>query len=47
MPRKSDDGPKSSLARYAFGYSNEKPDAVFWAIIALMLLYVVCKFATL
>lgn len=47
MPRTPDGGPKSSLARYAFGWSDQKPDMTFWAIVASMFLYVVYKFATL
>ncbi len=46
MPR-TPGGPKSPLARYAFEWSDEKPDKTFWAIVALMFLYVVYKFATL
>lgn len=47
MPRTSDDGPRSPLARYAFGWSTKKPDATFWAVVAGMLMYVVYRFATL
>ena len=44
MP-KSDDGPRSELARYAYGYSNEKPGVVYWLIVAAMFGYVAVRFA--
>lgn len=44
---KIDDGPKSQLARYAFGWSDEKPGATFWLIVAAMFAYVVYRFATM
>lgn len=37
-------GPKSSLARYAYGYADEKPGAAFWVIHAVMIVYVVAAF---
>lgn len=36
-----DEGPKSKLACYAYGYSDEKPGAVFWLIYAAMIAFVV------
>lgn len=30
------EGPKSELARYAFGYSDKKPSVAFWVIQAVM-----------
>lgn len=45
MPRTPE--PKSELARYAFGNSDQKPGVTYWAIIAFMILYVVYRFATL
>lgn len=39
--------PKSELARYAFGYSDEKPGVSFWVIMGGMLVYVIYRFATL
>jgi uncharacterized membrane protein len=34
--RRNQDGPKSELARYAFGYSDKKPSVTFWVIQAAM-----------
>ena len=34
-------GPKSELARYAFGYSDKKPGWTYWGIIAAMVLVIV------
>lgn len=39
------DGPRSSFARYAFGWSDKKPDWVDWAIIGGMVAYIVYRFA--
>jgi hypothetical protein len=47
MFRDPADGPRSQLARYAFGWSDEKPDAIFWLIIGCMFAYVVYRFATM
>lgn len=33
--------PASDLARYAFGYSDRKPGATYWAILGLMAVVVV------
>ncbi len=33
-------GPKSQFARYAYGYSNEKPHWSFWAIYAGMIAFI-------
>lgn len=35
--------PKGELARYAFGYSDEKPGAAFWIILVIMTGYVMYK----
>lgn len=35
-----DKGPRSALARYAFGYSNKKPGAAFWLIHAAMVAFI-------
>ncbi len=40
-------GPRSDFARYAFGWSDKKPDKVFWLIIGGMCAYVVYRFATM
>lgn len=32
-------GPKSDLARYAFGYSDKKPGKLFWVIHAGLVLF--------
>jgi hypothetical protein len=39
-----DKGPRSELARYAFGYSDEKPSLTYWLIIAAMFGYVGVRF---
>jgi len=36
-----DRGPKSVLARYAFGYSDKKPGVWFWLIHAAMVAYII------
>lgn len=41
-----DDGPRSELARYAFGYSDKKPGLAYWLIIAGMVLYILCNLVT-
>ena len=33
--------PKSKLARYAYGYSDEKPGWLFWAIHAAMVAFII------
>jgi hypothetical protein len=33
-----DDGPRSELARYAYGYSDKKPGRIYWIIQAVMAL---------
>lgn len=35
--------PRSQLARYAFGYSDEKPHWSFWIMILMMVVYVLVK----
>lgn len=35
-----DDGPKSELSRYAFGWSNKKPSLSYWIILGGMIVYV-------
>lgn len=40
-------GPRSELARYAFGWSDEKPSAGFWVILGGMFAYVAYRFATM
>lgn len=32
-------GPKSELARYAFGYSDKKPGVTYWAIQIVVTLF--------
>lgn len=34
-----DDGPKSELARYAFGWSDKKPSWTYWAILAVIVAF--------
>ena len=46
MFRTPEQGPRSSLSRYAFGWSDEKPTAGFWLIVGLMFAYVVYSVAT-
>jgi hypothetical protein len=36
MSKERDQGPKSDLARYAYGYSDRKPGPAFWVIHAVM-----------
>ena len=43
MRRKADQGPRSELARYAFGYSDRKPSRSFWLIFAGMVLFVLLQ----
>jgi hypothetical protein len=31
-----DEGPKSELARYAFGYSDKKPSVTYWVVQAIV-----------
>lgn len=38
--RERDRGPRSQLARYTFGYSDEKPHWSFWLMIAGMVAFV-------
>jgi hypothetical protein len=40
------DEPRSELARYAFGYSDQKPSWRFWAIQLAMLAFVIWTLAT-
>ena len=35
------DEPKGQLARYAFGFSDQKPGLLWWAIHAAMVVFVV------
>lgn len=36
-------GPKSAVARYAFGYSDEKPGWKFWLIHAGMIAFILSQ----
>jgi hypothetical protein len=38
--------PRSKLARYAYGYSDEKPGWLFWAIHVGMIAFIIWTFAT-
>lgn len=38
------DGPKSSFTRYAFGYSDEKPGADYWIVLAVVTVGAVVSF---
>jgi len=40
------DGPRFSFNRYAFGYSDAKPDLVAWGIVLAMLICDVIFIAT-
>jgi hypothetical protein len=42
----SDNEPRGELARYAFGYSDQKPSWRFWAIQLAMLAFVIWTLAT-
>jgi hypothetical protein len=42
--RSPDDGPRSSWARYAFGWADEKPDWIDLAIVLGMLAFVLYNF---
>lgn len=40
LPKPNYDGPKSDLARYAFGYSDKKPGKSFWIIHLILVLII-------
>jgi len=39
--------PKGELARYAYGYSDQKPGKLWWAINIAMVAFVIYKFWSL
>ena len=47
MSRTPEDGPRSELARYAYGWSDKKPGWAYWLIIGGMFAYVIYHIATL
>lgn len=45
--KQSERGPRSQYARYAYGYSDEKPGKSFWVILAVMALFCISQIVTL
>lgn len=45
MFRDANQGPRSGLSRYAYGYSDQKPTKGFWFLLGLIAVYVITALA--